>query len=709
MNKAITVCCFLLFACFSCIRAQISSFIHLDQFGYLPEANKFAVLSDPQVGFNANDSYSPSAQIELRDALTDSVIMSLQPIPWNAGATHDQSGDKGWWVDFSDLEARGTYYLIDVLQDERSAEFEIRPSVYEAVLMAAARMFYYNRCNFPKQAPYAESGWTDAISFTHALQDAQCRFIDDPANASLEKELAGGWFDAGDYNKYVTFAQSAVHNLLWAYTENPDVFVDSWNIPESDNDIPDILDEVKWELDWLYKMTNPDGTVHIKMGSNSHSSNALAPPSVNTDQRYYGPVCTSASIAAAGMLAHGAEVLGAFPAWTTDAQLWKDRAIACWNYVQPLLENEQLETGCDDGSIVAGDADWTAELQKENALTSAIHLFSLTGDSSYHHYLLSHALDAEPLNGGNFWGPYKIPLYDALLHYSQLQEADPVLQNDITGSLATAAANNWNGFYGFNEDDLYRAYMPDWSYHWGSNQAKAAYGILNLLLSEYGINAGSSSDYQQKAEELLHYFHGINPLGLVQLSNMYELGGDRCVNEIYHTWFADGSDWDHSLTSSYGPAPGYVTGGANADFSVSSLSPPSGQPRQKSYLDFNTSWPDNSWEISEPAIYYQAMYIRLLAHFVQSDSSMSTGLMEGTAEGQKLWVYPNPANEQITISGAFVESQIDIWSLSQKIRSLTGQSKQTIVDLADLPPGVYFVRVASSNEQEIYWHKFLKR
>jgi len=66
----------------------------------------------------------------------------------------------------------------------------------------------------------------------------------------------------------------------------------------------------------------------------------------------------------------------------------------------------------------------------------------------------------------------------------------------------------------------------------------------------------------------------------------------------------------------YGPAPGFVTGGANPNFSVGALSPPSGQPLQKSYLDFNDGWPNNSWEISEPAIYYQAAYLRLIASIV---------------------------------------------------------------------------------------------
>jgi len=77
-----------------------------------------------------------------------------------------------------------------------------------------------------------------------------------PNDASTAKDLNGGWFDAGDYNKYITFANRPIHDMLWAYQENPDVFGDNWNIPESANGIPDVLDEIKWELDWMFKMNN---------------------------------------------------------------------------------------------------------------------------------------------------------------------------------------------------------------------------------------------------------------------------------------------------------------------------------------------------------------------------------------------------------------------------------------------------------------------
>jgi hypothetical protein len=98
---------------------------------------------------------------------------------------------------------------------------------------------------------------------------------------------------------------------------------------------------------------------------------------------------------------------------------------------------------------------------------------------------------------------------------------------------------------------------------------------------------------------------------------MYSAGGDNCANEIYHAWFNNGTDWDNVLTSTKGPAPGYVLGGPNKDFSVAAIAPPYGQPAQKAYKEWNTAWNgsynENSWEITEPAIYYQGSYIALLA------------------------------------------------------------------------------------------------
>lgn len=591
--------------------AQVSPFIHVDQFGYAPNAEKVAVLSDPIQGYNAGLSYSPPATMQVRHSVNNTVVFSGPVTVWNNGNTAATSGDRGWWFDFSSLTAAGSYYVFDPVGNQRSAVFEIATNPYGNVMLAAMKMFYYNRCNMAKALPYAQSKWTDANNFMNPLQDANCRYINDQGNAALEKNLTGGWFDAGDYNKYVSFTHSPLHDLLYAYEENPMVFTDNFNIPESKNGVSDLLDEVKWELDWLFKMTNADGSTHNKMGSRNYSENVSSPPSVNSDGRYYGPTCTSASATIASVFSHAAIVYAGIPSLAAYAAQLEAKAISCFNYVLPFHNNATLQTDCDNGSIVAGDADVGVVQQRNMLVIAAIYLFERTGNASYHQFVINNYAATDVMSNG-YWGVDATELQDALLRYAQLPGANTTVRNAILNSAGTAVEGNWNDFFGWTTADLYRAFMPDWSYHWGSNMPKADYANVNRSMLKAGL--GNAASLTRKAAEQVHYFHGVNPQGLVYLSNMYGIGGDRCVNEIYHAWFNDGTVYDNALTSPNGPAPGYVVGGPNADYSISGQSPPFGQPRQKSYLDFNTGWPTNSWEITEPAIYYQAAYIRLLAH-----------------------------------------------------------------------------------------------
>lgn len=660
--------CFLLALCINNLNGQsITSHIHIDQFGYLPNSDKVAVISNPISGYNSGDSYTPGTTLSLIDSISGITVFSGSSMPWNSGATHSQSGDAGWWFDFSSVTAPGTYFVFDPTNNTKSYNFKIADDVYFDVLKASFKMFYYNRCNLPKESPYAEANWTDGNNFHDALQDSFCRYVFDPNNSSLERDLSGGWFDAGDYNKYVTFAVRPVHQLLYAYQESSDLFLDNWNIPESGNGVSDLIDELKWELDWFLKMINSDGSVILKMGSINYQ-NSNSPPSNNYAQRFYGPTCTSASIAMAGMLAHAALVLESIPSLTSYASILESNAASCFAYALPFLNNNQLETACDDGTINAGDADWDVASQRQRAVLAALYLWELTSVNAYHDYVKNNINDVNFISG-NWLGNGSNEELEALLHYSSLSGADQTVITELNNSILPHITGDWNGFFGMNNDDLYRSFMPDWAYHWGSNLPKSDFALLNHIIKKYNLNPSGNASYNQKTQEHVHYFHGINPQNIVYLSNMYALGGDHCANEIYHAWFADGSDYDHAINSLYGPAPGFVVGGANKDFTVTSISPPSGQPIQKSYLDFNTGYPDNSWEITEPAIYYQAAYLRLLAlHSVDLCSTVKSMYVDISASGNndgKSWNNAYPSIES-ALSDACI-SYIDTLRIAEGI------------------------------------------
>lgn len=604
-----------------------SLYIKVDQFGYLPSSPKVAVISDPEIGFNSTLAFTPGSTLQVRNWSDASIVFSASPAIWNNGNVHDQSGDRGWWFDFSSLTAEGDYYIYDPTNDVRSHRFTIDSDVYNQVLKSSLVMFYRNRSGIAKPVQQNGTKWSDTgVSFP---QDQNTRDLWDRTNPAKYKDMSGGWFDAGDYNKYVTFTQTVVHDLLWAYKENPSVFGDDWNIPESGNGIPDILDEIKWELDWLKKMNNPDGTTHIKMGSLNYGDNGQNLPSNNTDPRYYGPTCSSAEVVTAGLFAHAAEVFGQFGSLSTYANDLESRAEITWSQVVTQLNNpNSLDLDCDladdDNRIVSGDADMGLQGQLNSGLTSAIYLYDLTGDTQYKTYIDNNLYTVEPLSGNFFWSPYERPMVDALLHYSTLSGVSQADQDSIRNGYTSEITEHV--YFGMNDADLYRSAMPNDQYHWGSNQVKGILGVMNLLANKYNLSGSNAGEYNAKALEFVHYFHGVNGMGLTYLSNMRALGAENSVNEMYHQWFGEGSIWDNVIDSPNGPAPGFLVGGPNV-FTNIPLSPPAGQPQHKSYLDFN-SIQDASWECSEPAIYYQSSYVRLLAAFANAPSPCP---VEGTA------------------------------------------------------------------------------
>jgi endoglucanase len=597
------------------VSAAIPFDAHLlvDQFGYRPGDPKVAVIRDPRVGYDAASRFSPGSAYQVRRTADGSVVFSARLTPWNHGAVEASSGDRGWWFDFSALDTPGSYFIYDPQTRVRSATFLIAPDVYRKVLRAAMRMFYYQRSGLAKQAPYAEACWVDGPSYIGPHQDLDARDITDPDNPAKVRNVSGGWFDAGDTNKYVTFAVQPVHQLLTAYQENPKAFGDDFGIPESGNGIPDVLDEVKWETDWLKRMQYPDGSAALKVGETVYAS--AAPPSSDHSPRFYIPSCSSATIAVAGMFAHAAYVYAAVPGLRSEAFDLKRRAISAWNSYQRLPAKQ---THCDTGVVHAGNADWSVEQQNAEAVVAAIYLFATTDDPAYGAYIRAHFHELRPYRDVG-WSRYEPEQGEALLFYTSLPHADPRLRRIVLADKMQDVMKAPE-VYGFRGQDLYRSFMPDAQYHWGSNNPRAQYGNTNMDVITYHLDDAHAHSYRDRALSVLHYFHGVNPFGMVYLSNMYSLGATRSVNEIYDTWFAHGTLWSDALASRCGPPPGYVPGGPNAQAVQNgvpaTLRPPAGQPPQKAYRDWNVGYPENSWAVTEPGIYYQSAYVKLLSKFV---------------------------------------------------------------------------------------------
>src|SRR5215472_12176055 len=223
--------------------------IVVDQFGYPTKASKIAVIRDPQMGYDNVVSFTPGTTYAVVDKSTGKIVKKGPPIAWNGGATDEVSGDKVWWFNFTDVEIPGTYTVVDIDKGLRSVEFEIDDHVYRNVLKHSVRMFFYQRAGFEKTAETAGSDWADAASHMGPGQDRRThlwrgkpgikRFIRGliESDVSEIKDLHSGWFDAGDYNKYASWAARNIIVLLRAYSENPNAFGDDSGIAESGNGV----------------------------------------------------------------------------------------------------------------------------------------------------------------------------------------------------------------------------------------------------------------------------------------------------------------------------------------------------------------------------------------------------------------------------------------------------------------------------------------
>jgi endoglucanase len=607
-------------------KARPPRLIVIDQFGYLPTHRKVAVLREPQCGFDASDLRIPNALYEVVNAENNAVVFCAVPTPWRNGATDASSGDRTWHFDFSAVSAEGTYFIRDLERTLRSASFTIGADVYQPILRTAVRYFFYQRAGHEKLAVHAGADWADGASHLGPDQDRQARLFSAPYDAATERDLSGGWFDGGDFNRYTSWSAGYIVDLLHAYIDNPLAWGEDLNIPESGNGVPDLINEIKWGMDWLVRMQEADGSVLSILGVD-HAS----PPSTATGPSTYGPASTSATLAAAGAYAFGATVFATFQRFRAFAADLRRRAESAWKWA--LANPKQLFRNNDAryGSMGLGEGQQETDDYGRLGykLAAAIHLFELTGNANFRAFIDARFRHAHIIMW-NYVDPSEPGLNQALLYHASLPSSTKATADTIRRAFVCAmdSRENWGAVTAGL--DPYMAYLKD--YGLGSNGSKASQGNLFADLAKYGLGDRAARDNMSAASHFLHYLHGVNPLGKVYLSNMRGFGAENSVSQLHHTWFAHRSSrWGSGRAPDTAPPPGFLVGGPNpncigldewlpatvADGNLEG-SPPHAEPPQKSYPVFCHSGALLSWAVSANSNGYQSAYIRLLARFVRS-------------------------------------------------------------------------------------------
>jgi len=238
-----------------------SSWIRINQMGYLPQSVKVAVfIADEPVGL---------PRFQLIDALSGKVVFEGSPVIYDGAKWGMKSAAR---LNFSGFAQQGRYYL--KAGNSQSPAFTIATDVYHGAADYILNYMRQQRCGYN---PYLKDS-------CHTLDGF---IVDHPTKSGQIIDVKGGWHDASDYLQYLATSANAVYQMLYAYSNNPEVFGDKYDaagLPGADG-IADILNEIRWGLDWMVKM-NPDSAEMYNQIADDRDHTGLRLP--NKDVASYG-------------------------------------------------------------------------------------------------------------------------------------------------------------------------------------------------------------------------------------------------------------------------------------------------------------------------------------------------------------------------------------------------------------------------------------
>ncbi len=282
--------------------------IRLSSIGFLPERSK-------HVSVTAGDE-DEFALFTVRNAADDTAVFEGELSRPQAGREDDIVAQIG---DFSPVTTPGIYY-VEVTGVGRSRPFPIAADVYDAPFRNAMLGFYGWRSGIDINLTHG------GVTFSHTaghLQDGVIDYVLDgfSGEAGDIRDGVGGWYDAGDYGKYIVNAAFTVGMMMTAWEDfHQTLETIPLPIPETGGALPDYLDEIRYELDWMLKMQLDDGRVSHKLTALSFSD-LHTRPAEDTSTRYYSPHTTAATAAFTGAMAQASRVYRPYDEAFADACL----------------------------------------------------------------------------------------------------------------------------------------------------------------------------------------------------------------------------------------------------------------------------------------------------------------------------------------------------------------------------------------------------
>ena len=529
--------------------------IMVNQVGYLIGRVKQATLvtdADDAVGFSIKDD-------------SGNVVYTGSSVPFGDDA---DSGDHVHIIDFSDLDEAGTY-VIETETGEVSRSFGIGNNAdYDALLQDSLNYFYQSRSGIAIESQYITSGDADALARGAAHAPDVASINTDwsySGSSSATQDVTGGWYDAGDHGKYVVnggISLWLLQNLYEAsvYNGTSDMFADgTMSIPENGNGYPDLLDEARWEMEWMFSMMVTDGEyadmVYHKMHDENWTGLGLDPAD-DTQNRIILPPSTAATLNVSACAAQASRLWRGIDDDFADLCL----DIAQRTYAAALAHPDMyapLESPAGGGAY--GDDDVSDEFY-----WAACELYLTTGEQSYlddmstsQWYLqIPTSLGGGESVGtyGSFdWGHTAAPGNLSLALHPEL--TDDGLYATLSENLISAADTycGREAQQGYGQPYAPSALSYDNSntgYIWGSNSFVAD----NSIVIAYAYLISGDGSYIDGASLGLDYLLGRNPLDISYVTGY----GSNTAQNPHHRY------WANSIDPSFPSAPsGVLVGGPN--------------------------------------------------------------------------------------------------------------------------------------------------
>lgn len=430
-----------------------------------------------QVGYRTGDTkefalVDGSGTVEIVDG-SGTTVLTATP---SAASNWAPSGQSVQLVDFSDLKTPGTYSIKVGGQVVRN-DLKIADSPFEDVTKASLKWYYYQRASMALEETYAGQ-WKRAAG--HTNETAQLH----KSAGSGSLQSSKGWYDAGDYGRYIVNSGITTYTLLSLYEHFPDYFKTlKWNIP-ADGNLPDLLAEIKYNLDWMLTMQASDGAVYHKLTTLQFPGDVM--PNKDTEQLYVIGKGTAATFDFAAVMAVAARVYRPFDASYADKCLEAAKKAYAWGAQNPNVKfNNPSDVGTGsyaDGSL--GD-------EKDFAGTE---LFVTTGDASYKTSGASHNLPG--------WADVSgLATYGKATHATEFGNVAQVAKDTLLSVANDFEARSTTGF---------GVVMGDNDFYWGSNSVAGNQGVW--LLHAYYLTGDKK--YYVAATKVLDYLLGKNPLDM---------------------------------------------------------------------------------------------------------------------------------------------------------------------------------------------------